>query len=129
MSYRNITSRCKLKIEVYEPDLVWLVFEGCIDRKAMMETAASISDDGAYSYSHRVWDVRLCELDLPHEDIVQLATKSNNLQTGDSKVAVLVDRKLHFGLLRVFNGYADEGQKEQQICLDEGELHPSLRKP
>lgn len=129
MLNKKLTSRCNLQIEAYKPDLVWLIFDGCIDREAMSEAANRISDGKKYRYRNRVWDVRGCELDLPHEDIIKLVSKSNKLQTGGSCVATLVDRQLHFGLVRIFSAYADEGKKAHQICLDEADLDPLLKKP
>ena len=55
----------------------------------------------------RIWDVRETTLALSAEDLRQLASRSSRADSGDSRVALLANDDLTFGLSRMYSVFRE----------------------
>ncbi len=80
---------------------------------------------------NRLWDQRDCEIELSHEDLVDLAEgwSSSNAAHGKRRLAYLVAKDLSWGFNRVFEGYRHHPDVEWRLFRDFDEAKQWLPLP
>ena len=80
-----------------------------------------ISDGTKYLYKRRFFDLRKCLFFLSTDELEALADKSKRLGQEYSKVAILVDSDLSFGLSRVYEVFRADKNVESVVFRDKAE--------
>lgn len=65
----------------------------------------ALSDEGAFTSSCRLWDLRGCRLNLTLRDLDKLAHLSKQMDAVDSRVAILADSGVATTLAGIFGGF------------------------
>jgi hypothetical protein len=93
-------------------NLVTLACSGAIAKGGIREAYCEMLDDPAFRPGANIlWDFRGARGEPPSEqqiiDYVAMV-KENQMKRGSNyKVAMIVDKDLHYGLIRMFQAYAD----------------------
>ena len=96
-----------------ESNLVTLVCSGTLKKGAIKTAFLEMLNDPAFQPGTNVlWDFRGIEAEAPSEKAIvsfSAMVKENQARRGSGyKVAMIVDRELYFGLIRMYQAYSGE---------------------
>ena len=88
----------------------------------------AITVDGTIMHSRRLWDLRECDLNLPSNELIELATIARSRDPDSGRGAILVGKDLTFGLLRIYKAFRESESNDVMVFRDEDEAIDWIRR-
>ncbi len=88
----------------------------------------AITVDGTIMHSRRLWDLRECDLNLPSNELMELASIARSRDPDSGRGAILVGKDLTFGLLRIYKAFRESESNDVMVFRDEDEAIDWIRR-
>jgi hypothetical protein len=101
--------------------LIRIKCSGTATLQDALEGMRAISPEGTFEADLRLWDFRGCDITLSSDELREVGEVGQTLDRRTSRVAVLVDSDLNFGLMRVHEVHRESERTGFRVFRDEAE--------
>lgn len=99
--------------------IVWIVMEGTVTLDDIRVAVQELTSDASFLVDRRLWDIRGADLRLTTDDLRDIAVEANVRTARPSRVAVLADHDLGYGLARIHQVYRESVTTKVAVFRDE----------
>jgi len=104
-----------------EHELVRVVCTGTMTSDDFMAAMEALAPDGTFTDALRLWDLRACRVDVTLIEMRHGAHVMKERDAVSTRIALLVERDVTFGLGRAFGVFRESDQAAQRVFREESE--------